>query len=67
MSNKRSLSYFKTETAEVDKNIQQERQQQLLHKDFRNAVYNNNNTKNNNGIEELKRKIDTITRYQKPR
>jgi hypothetical protein len=57
----KSLSYIKTDTAAVDKN----KQQQSLKKDFRNVVYNNN-TKNSNGIEELKRKIDAITRYQKP-
>jgi hypothetical protein len=58
MSNRiKSLSYIKTTTAEeavaTDRNSQQ--QPELLQ-----------NIKNNIKIEELKRKIDTITRYQKP-
>ena len=59
MSNKiKSLSYIKTAEA-VDKNTQQ--QPELLQKDVRNVELDNNN-----GITELQRKIDTITRYQKP-
>lgn len=54
MLNKRILVILKTETAAVDKNKQQ---QQSLQKNFRNIAYNNNNTKNSNGIEELKEKL----------
>ena len=57
MSNKKSLSYIKTSEA-ADKNIQQ--QPQSLQKDFRKIELELDS------IEELKRKIDTITRYQKP-
>jgi integrase len=64
MLSKKSLSYIKTAAEEVaDKNIQQ---QQSLQEEFRNVKCNNNNIENNNKIEELKRKIDTLTRYQKP-
>ena len=62
MPSKNSPSYIKTATA--DKYKQQ--QPELLQKDFRNVEYSNNNIIENNIIEELKRKIDTITRYQKP-
>ena len=62
MPSKNSLSYIKTTTA--DKYKQQ--YPELLQKDFRNVEYSNNNIIENNNIEELKRKIDTITRYQKP-
>ena len=61
MSNRKSLSYINTEAAD-NKNKQQ--QPELLQKEFRNVECNNNIE--NNDIEELKRKIDTITRYQKP-
>lgn len=62
MPSKKSLSYIKTAVEAVDKNIQQ--QPELLQKDFRNVECNNNIE--NNDIKELKRKIDTIARYQKP-
>jgi hypothetical protein len=59
MPNKNPLSYIKTETAEaVNKQTSE-----LLQKDFRNVEPD---IENDNGIEELKRKIDTITIYQKP-
>ena len=64
MLSKKSPSYIKTAEEAADKNVQQS-PLQLLQADFRNIEYSNN-TKNSNGIEELKRKIDTITRYQKP-
>ena len=54
MLNKNPLSY--TKTTEIDKNIQQP---ELLQKDFRNVEL----TIENNKIEELKRKIHTITTY----
>ena len=54
MLNKNPLSY--TKTTEIDKNIQQP---ELLQKDFRNVEL----TIENNKIEELKRKIHTITIY----
>ena len=60
MFSKKSLSYINTEVA--DKNKQKS---ELLQKDFRNVQCSNNNIENND-IKELKRKIDTITRYQKP-
>jgi hypothetical protein len=65
MTNKiKSLSYIKTiEAVATDRNSQQP---ELLQKDFRNIEHSNKNIKNNNKIEELKRKIDAITRYQKP-
>ena len=59
MQNKNPLSYTKTETASQAVNKQTS---ELLQKDFRNVQVNIEN----NDIEELKRKIDTITRYQKP-
>ena len=63
MPSKKPLRYIKTAEAVTNKNIQQQ-QPQLLQKDFR-YVKLGNNIENNN-IEELKRKIDIITRYQKP-
>jgi hypothetical protein len=62
MLSKKSLGYIKTAEA-VDKNKQQP-QLQSLQAELRNVEYSNNSK--NNGIEELKRKIDTLTRYQKP-
>ena len=56
MSSKKSISYI---NIEADKNKQQ--QPEFLQKDVRNVKLDNNN-----GITELQRKIDTITRYQKP-
>jgi hypothetical protein len=63
MPSKKSLNYIKIAEEAIDKNKQQP-QLQSLQAEFRNVEYSNNNK--NNGIEELKRKIDTITRYQKP-
>jgi hypothetical protein len=63
MLSKKSLSYIKTAEEAVDKNKQQP-QLQSLQAELRNVEYSNNSK--NNGIEELKRKIDAITRYQKP-
>ena len=61
MSSKKSLSY--TNTIETtNKNKQQQPELSLQQTDFRNIK----NKIENNDIEELKRKIDTITRYQKP-
>jgi hypothetical protein len=67
MSNKKSLCDIKTTADNNNK------RSQLLQKDFRNIERNNNflvlnynNNIENNYIKELKRKIDTITRYQKP-
>ena len=62
MSSKKSLSY--TNTIETtNKNKQQQQQElSLQQRDFRNIK----NKIENNDIEELKRKIDTITIYQKP-
>ena len=57
MSSKKSLSYIETATA--DKNKQKS---ELLQKNLRNVELDIENNK----IEDLKRKIDTITRYQKP-
>ena len=59
MSSKKSLSYI---NIEADKNKQQ--QPELLQKDVRNVKLDINIE--NNDITELQRKIDTITRYQKP-
>ena len=67
MSSKKSLSYIKT-AADNNKRLP------LLQKDFRNIERNNNllilnynnNIENNNYIKEVKRKIDSITTYQKP-
>jgi hypothetical protein len=60
MSSKKSLSY--TNTIETtNKNKQQQPELSLQQTDFRNIK----NKIENNDIEKLKRKIDTITRYQK--
>ena len=59
MPNKNPLSFTKTETASKAVNKQKS---ELLQKDFRNIELNIEN----NDIEELKRKIDTIIKYQKP-
>jgi hypothetical protein len=61
MPSKKSLSCINT-TETTDKNKQQP---ELLQVDFRNVQCSNNNIENND-IKELKRKIDAITRYQKP-
>jgi hypothetical protein len=65
MSSKKSLSYIKTEEI-ADKNKQQQQPELLLQTDFRNVQCSNNNVIENNDLEDLKSKIDTITRYQKP-
>jgi integrase len=59
MPNTNPLSYTKTETASKAVNKQKS---ELLQKDFRNVELNIEN----NDREELKRKIDTIIKYQKP-
>ncbi len=62
MSSKKSLNFIKTAEA-ADKNTQQQ-PPEVLQTDFRNIQCNNYIKIAD--IEELKRKIDTITRYQKP-
>ena len=59
MPSKKSLSYINTEEADENK-----QQPELLQNGFRNVQCSNNIE--NNDTEELKRKIDTINRYQKP-
>jgi hypothetical protein len=67
MSSKKSPSYIKTAEEAADQNVQQP-QLRLLQTDFRNVECNNNNNNiiENNDIEDVKIKIDAITRYQKP-
>lgn len=55
MSSKKFLGFINSGES-VNRNKQLQHQSQLLKKDF-NCEYN---------LEELKRKIDTISRYQKP-
>jgi hypothetical protein len=63
MLSKKSLSYTNTiETTNKNKQ-QQQPELSLQQTDFRNIK---NKIENNDIEEELKRKIDTITRYQKP-
>ena len=58
MLNQKSLNFTKT--------INRNEISQSIKKDFKNIENNNDNDNNDNNIKELKRKIDTIIKYQKP-